>query len=149
MTIFGYTVLFTNMTLFTLVLLMAAAAIVLCPTLPVNNLVARYIGKVSYSVYLLHMIVLGQVAAAFHASSVSPGNLSALAFAVAVLAASVVASTVTFYLIEEPGKAVGRWLTAKRKPDTAASPAFLERSVKHTARQGAVEVLPVSTEHRR
>jgi peptidoglycan/LPS O-acetylase OafA/YrhL len=81
------------------------------------NAPIRYIGKVSYSAYFWHFVVLEIIGRAAldplgiaHLTPAWPYYLAAFAAAVAL---TTLGSTLTFYLIEAPMIAVGRRLAAK------------------------------------
>jgi peptidoglycan/LPS O-acetylase OafA/YrhL len=87
--------------------LMTALAIVCCWSQPAAARVLSlrplvWIGTISYSVYLLHILVLGHF--------VERSMLNVFG----ALAVTVALSSVTYFAIEEPGRMLGRWITKER-----------------------------------
>ncbi len=74
----------------------------------VRNRWLQYVGTRSYSIYLVHWLILAQIAHFAFASAHSPSGW--LLRLVLGLAASLVVSEITFRLIEQPGIALGRVL---------------------------------------
>lgn len=101
--------------------------------------VFRFLGEISYSVYLLHFIMLLTVVPfciqKLNAAGMQNENLIRFLALVALLAATVAISTASFYLIEKPGIRVGRFLirqlTALRTRSTARTTG--EKPVAETA----------------
>ena len=119
-TVLGHTVQFTNLTLFSIAMLPGVVAPVLCHALPLNNPIARYIGKVSYSVYLLHFTIISLVILVLRSwpDLLTPGDWHFGLYLMATLICCVAVSTVTYFLVEEPGKRLFVWLLTapKRRP---------------------------------
>jgi exopolysaccharide production protein ExoZ len=75
------------------------------------NRVIRHIGKVSYSAYFWHFVVLGLVTySGLFTSGSGPGWLRFLAIFAATVALTVGVSTVTYRLVEAPMIGIGRQL---------------------------------------
>ena len=66
----------------------------------------RYLGKISFSIYLMHMLVLNGM------MYFNLLELSVVSLMLAILLTTAV-STLTFYLIEDPSRAVIRQFGAK------------------------------------
>lgn len=77
--------------------------------------VGCWLGRISYSIYLLHPLALALVA---------PLPLPAWAFMSVLIAGTLLASAATYYLVEEPGIALGRKLERRwlPKPERLAQP---------------------------
>ncbi|AOO80398.1 hypothetical protein BHK69_07905 [Bosea vaviloviae] len=114
----GKAVLFTNLTLFGLGLLGFAAAVVLCPSLPLNNRVARYVGEVSYSLYLIHILWISYVLKSTKWLGLNlAGDVGFVTFTIITVITGTAAATVTYRLVEKPAIA---W--AKRLSDRSRRP---------------------------
>lgn len=83
-----------------------------------------YLGAISYGVYLCHVSLIGLVAP--YASNLTQQFLLLAAAATAV-------STVTYYLIEKPGLALGRLLSSRSTPKLR--PPKLQRPVEGDSRR--------------
>ncbi len=132
----GTTWTFTDLTLFTLAMLPAVAAVILCPALPLNNAVSRYIGKISYSIYLLHIVVmttLNRGLGTLFGISVPQGNDAVyVMYTLSVIAICVALGSLTYALIEQPGiRAARRWA---RYPKNSVCPPM--RNASQTSRRG-------------
>jgi|tagenome__1003787_1003787.scaffolds.fasta_scaffold20964809_3 peptidoglycan/LPS O-acetylase OafA/YrhL len=88
-----------------------------------------WLGLVSYSVYLLHPLVI-EAYHHFHPSRQHPFWLQVL-IAAGLLTAMIVLSSVTYLCVERPmqnlGRRVGRWLDARFGPDQAPGTAPVDR----------------------
>jgi peptidoglycan/LPS O-acetylase OafA/YrhL len=90
--------------------LMTALTIVCCSADPAGARVLStrplvWIGTVSYSIYLTHLIALDNVSAIFGRSTLT------IVFALGV---TIALSSLTYLAIEQPGRALGRWLAEGR-----------------------------------
>lgn len=90
-----------------------AALLVGCGLLPVAVLEARplqFFGKISYSVYLIHVPIVTYLGPSFqNISRVVPGAISYWLCAFLVLAIATPLATLTYNFIEVPGEKLGRW----------------------------------------
>lgn len=75
--------------------------------------VLSHIGKVSYSIYLLHTLMIGHFR--YHEWGTATGMFTALM-------ATIGLATLTFHFIEVPGQKLGRWLGQKLTTGKAAPP---------------------------
>jgi peptidoglycan/LPS O-acetylase OafA/YrhL len=103
------------------------------------NPIFGYIGKISYSCYLVHFACLVEVLKLFgfgiethvHDAGSSLHNLINFAkIWCATLALTVIAATITFHCIEQPGIALGRWIirriNSQGTAPSSAAPALAE-----------------------
>ena len=112
----GKTVLFTNLTLFCFALLGFAAAIVLSPNIPINNRVARYVGEVSYSLYLIHFLWIPCVVLALRVVGLkATGDAGFIGFTILTIVTGTAAATVTYRLVEKPAIAWAKQISDRKK----------------------------------
>ncbi len=74
----------------------------------------EWLGRVSYSLYLVHLTVLATVFHLFY------GRASNLTLSLAVVVASLLLAELFHRLFEQPSIRLGRWLTAKKKEPVPA-----------------------------
>jgi peptidoglycan/LPS O-acetylase OafA/YrhL len=98
--------------------------------MPGVNRYTAFLGRISYSIYLLHGLVIVSMGTIFH-QFYQPGITTVVSFALAcLLALSVIVPTswLTYALIEEPGNSIGRSIAMRLgrgsvpKDTTPASP---------------------------
>lgn len=104
-------------------LVLALALIILCEVREVQSWLARllrwrglrYIGDLSYSLYLVHLVILVPLEAMLARTTGMTGltlaGISLLAATPAVLAAS----SLLYHFVEKPGVRLGHWIEARRK----------------------------------
>ena len=120
--------------LISIVLMFGAMLLAYRPYRALVNPFTRYLGKISYSVYLMHFVALHSV---YWSSThwYEPWRGHPLPFALAfpgVLALAMLISTITFQMVEVPGQSLGRRLIARlesrprpaptEEPETTLSP---------------------------
>jgi len=86
--------------------------------------VFQYLGRISYSLYLVHMIVGNRVMnGLWRASGGSPSFVVSLCFVAAALAASILAAHLLYRLVERPSVALARrWKLAPRPAEAEPPP---------------------------
>jgi peptidoglycan/LPS O-acetylase OafA/YrhL len=92
---------------------MALLAFALTPVPGVNSVTA-FLGKISYSIYLFHGLIIIKMGPAFQ-QIYGLGYPAAISFGLAVLlalAAIIPASAATYYLVERPGNQLGQRIVA-------------------------------------
>lgn len=80
------------------------------PLALVVNRVTILLGKLSFSMYLVHIAILKLLAGSRVVALFGEGNLGSIAFFAFVLALTAGVSWITYHLIEKPGIALGRRL---------------------------------------
>lgn len=91
------------------------------PTRAISNFATRYLGKISFSLYLVHPFVLWELRK--HGVYDMLSNLAGEATGVAVAGCAIISlavitaiATLTFYLIEQPGMRIGKRVADKAAP---------------------------------
>jgi peptidoglycan/LPS O-acetylase OafA/YrhL len=92
-------------------------ALLVRPWQPLVNPVTRYLGKISYSMYLLHILLfpflvhaLNHYAPGFFAGQVLRSDMGVCIMLFVVLAVTLPVCTFTYFFIEQPGIRLGRRL---------------------------------------
>lgn len=81
-----------------------------------GNAVARYVGRVSYSIYIVHFVVVGFIHFLVKRTGVeqwAPSTLVYFGVMGVTVVLSVALASLTYRFIEEPGNKLGSWAAAK------------------------------------
>ncbi|WP_428309336.1 acyltransferase family protein [Hydrocarboniphaga sp.] len=97
-----------------------------------NNRVAVWLGDISYSLYLIHPVVLLGLKGGFDAMPKMPQALALLVYGVAATALSIVLSAASYRWLEKPARAM---LSARKQQAAPRQNARLPVSVSHHMRQ--------------
>lgn len=90
-----------------------------CPTVLVVNRLTVLLGRLSFSMYLVHIAILKVLSGTALPGALGDGNLNSVLFFVFVLALTAAVSWVTYTFIEKPGIAFGRRLIEKSEAGRA------------------------------
>ena len=101
---------------------MISASIIGTPSI-INNTFTRFLGKASYSIYLMHGIILYLMESSGFYKWINGMELSQvskfiLAAAIAV-SISIFVSNITYHIVELPGMKLGRWVINRKVRNAA------------------------------
>jgi exopolysaccharide production protein ExoZ len=107
--VLGYRINFAPMFHYTAMMSCFALGVLSKPTVLFDNTPMRWIGKVSYSAYLIHMFVIYQIQSQPWAAAAHPitGDFSWLIAFLGILGLTVAFSSIAYFLIEQPGMRLG------------------------------------------
>jgi len=96
--------------------------IILCVSAPyISNALSvkpiEWLGKISYSLYLVHLTLLATVFHLFY------GKVNNIILSIGVVVGSLILAQIFHVLVEDPSIHLGRWLTAKKKLPAAVAAA--------------------------
>jgi peptidoglycan/LPS O-acetylase OafA/YrhL len=95
-----------------------ALSLLMAPNPLFNARFLVFLGKISYSAYLTHMLAISAVQyllEEYISLAFLPPTLAFTASFLLTLSITVLASMVTYYLIEKPGMNLGNWLIRLRE----------------------------------
>ena len=96
-------------------------ALYLNPTKVLVNKMTMYLGKISYSLYLTHAVVIFAIEKVIPGHILGQGMLNYLFFLAVAFALTVVLATITYHLIEKPGQELGKKLIDKLERRTVGA----------------------------